>query len=141
MADWAVIVREHGPMAFDAAWRVLGHAADAEDVVQEALMHALRMGERERIVNWGGLLRHLTVRRAIDRLRQHLTRRGEWSDGQQADLQADVDRQVLTAMKEAESYGTLLDGRVASAKSIFEGVFEEMPDHLRHQQEMLEGLR
>ena len=32
--------------------------------------------------------------------------------------------------KEAESYGTLLDGRVASAKSIFEDVFEEMPQHL-----------
>ena len=75
----------------------------------------------------------------IDRLRHHLVRRGEWSDEQDADQQADVDRLVVASMKEAESYGTLLDGRVASAKSIFEGVFEEMPDHLRRQQEMLEG--
>jgi hypothetical protein len=28
---------------------------------------------------------------------------------------------------------------VASAKSIFEGVFEEMPGHLVRQQQMLEG--
>ena len=31
------------------------------------------------------------------------------------------------AAKEAEGYGTLLDGRVASARSIFEDVFKEMP--------------
>ena len=75
----------------------------------------------------------------IDRLRRHLVRRGEWSDEQHVDLQAEVDRTVLAAMKEAESYGTLLDGRVASAKSIFEGVFEVMPEHLLRQQQMLEG--
>jgi RNA polymerase sigma-70 factor (ECF subfamily) len=70
LVDWSSIVREHGPMAFDAAWRVLGHAADAEDVVQEAMLDALRLHEREPVSNWGGLLRQLAVRRAIDRLRQ-----------------------------------------------------------------------
>ena len=40
---------------------------------------------------------------------------------------ADSDREVLAAAKEAEVYGTLLDGRVASARSIFEDVFKEMP--------------
>jgi RNA polymerase sigma-70 factor, ECF subfamily len=68
-ADWESIVRAHGPMAFDTAWRLLGDAGDAEDVVQEALLDAFRLHSRRTVVNWGGLLRHLAACRAIDRLR------------------------------------------------------------------------
>ena len=51
-------------------------------------------------------------------------------------------RKVREAAKEAESYGTLLDGRVASRRSIFDDVFETMPDHLRAAaQQMLEAER
>ena len=50
---------------------------------------------------------------------------GEWSDEQQTQLEADVDAEVRDAAKEAESYGTLLDGRLASSKSIFDDVFKE----------------
>jgi RNA polymerase sigma-70 factor (ECF subfamily) len=68
--DWELIVRTHGPMAFDTAWRLLGHAADTEDAVQEALLDAFRLHGRQAVGNWGGLLRRLAVRRAIDRLRK-----------------------------------------------------------------------
>jgi RNA polymerase sigma-70 factor, ECF subfamily len=70
LPDWESIVRTHGPMAFDTAWRLLGHVADTEDVVQEALLDAFRLHGREPVGNWGALLRHLTARRAIDRLRK-----------------------------------------------------------------------
>lgn len=70
MPDWQSIVRTHGPMAFDTAWRLLGHVADAEDVVQESLLDAFQLHARRAIDNWGGLLRHLATRRAIDRLRR-----------------------------------------------------------------------
>jgi RNA polymerase sigma-70 factor (ECF subfamily) len=70
LTDWQSIVFAHGPMAFDTAWRLLGHAADAEDVVQEALLDAFELHSRRAVRNWGGLLRHLASRRAIDRLRQ-----------------------------------------------------------------------
>ena len=73
MADWESIVRTHGAMAFDTAWRLLGHAADTEDAVQEALLEAFRLHGRQPVRNWGGLLRHLATRRAIDRLRQRRT--------------------------------------------------------------------
>jgi RNA polymerase sigma-70 factor, ECF subfamily len=72
-ADWESIVRTHGPMAFDTAWRLLGHAADTEDVVQDALLDAFQLHRRQRIDNWGGLLRHLVTRRAVDRLRKRRT--------------------------------------------------------------------
>ena len=70
LPDWELIVRTHGPMAFDTAWRLLGHAADTEDVVQEALLDAFRLHQRQPVANWGGLLRQLATRRAIDRLRK-----------------------------------------------------------------------
>ena len=70
MESWPSIVRTHGPMAFDTAWRLLGHVADAEDVVQESLLEAFRLHGRQTVNNWGGLLRQLATRRAIDRLRK-----------------------------------------------------------------------
>jgi RNA polymerase sigma-70 factor (ECF subfamily) len=57
-------------MAFDTAWRLLGDATDTEDAVQEAFLEAFRLHGRQRVRNWGGLLRHLAARRAIDRLRR-----------------------------------------------------------------------
>jgi RNA polymerase sigma-70 factor (ECF subfamily) len=57
-------------MAFEAAWRVLGHAQDTEDAVQDALVDALQLYRRDTVRNWGGLLRQLATRRALDRLRR-----------------------------------------------------------------------
>ncbi len=74
----------------------------------------------------------------IERLKNHLIALGEWSEEQHKDLSADTDREVLAAAKEAESYGTLLDGRVAGARSIFEDVFKEMPEHLLRQRRQME---
>jgi 2-oxoisovalerate dehydrogenase E1 component alpha subunit len=75
----------------------------------------------------------------IERLKSHLTAAGEWSDERHTDLVADVEGEVLAAAKQAESYGTLLDGRLASAKSIFEDVFKVMPDHLQRQRRQMEN--
>jgi 2-oxoisovalerate dehydrogenase E1 component alpha subunit len=77
----------------------------------------------------------------IERLKNHLIARGDWSEEQHADLVADSDREVLAASKEAEAYGTLLDGRVASPRSIFEDVFKEMPEHLQRQRRQMEEGR
>jgi 2-oxoisovalerate dehydrogenase E1 component alpha subunit len=77
----------------------------------------------------------------IDRLKNHLIGRGDWSEEQHRDLVADVEREVLAAARDAESYGTLLDGRVASAKSIFEDVYKDMPPHLQRQRRQMEEER
>lgn len=73
----------------------------------------------------------------IARLRQHLTKIGAWSDDEHARVQADLEAEVLAAQKEAEQYGTLADGRVPSAASMFEDVYKDMPEHLRRQRQQL----
>ena len=77
----------------------------------------------------------------IERLKAHLIARGVWSEDQHRDLVADAESEVSMAAKEAEDYGTLLDGRMASAKSIFEDVFKEMPPHLVRQRKQMEEGR
>lgn len=70
MNDWQRLVGEHGPMVAGTAWRILGHAADTEDVVQETFLEAHRLRQRQPVRNWGALLRRLAACRALDRLRQ-----------------------------------------------------------------------
>ena len=77
----------------------------------------------------------------VERLRRHLIARGEWSDSQHNELVAEATAEVQAAAKEAEGYGTLLDGRVASSRSIFADVFETMPPHLERQRQQLEAER
>jgi len=73
----------------------------------------------------------------IARLRQHLTKLGAWSDEEHERVQAELEAEVLAAQKEAEQYGTLADGRVPSAASMFEDVYKDMPEHLRRQRQQL----
>jgi len=73
----------------------------------------------------------------IARLRQHLTKLGAWSDDEHDRVQADLEAEVLAAQKEAEQYGTLADGRVPSAASMFEDVYKDLPEHLRRQRQEL----
>ena len=70
MADWDRIVREQGPLVYRTAWRILGHAADTEDVVQEVFLQAHLFVQTRPVRHWSGLLRRLAACRALDRLRQ-----------------------------------------------------------------------
>jgi len=70
VSDWDRIVREHGPGALATAKRILGQAADAEDVVQEVLLEAHRLDQTRPVRFWSGFLRRLTTCRALDRLRR-----------------------------------------------------------------------
>src|SRR5712692_6288546 len=70
VTDWERIVREHGPMVFGTAWRILGHAADTEDVVQDVFLEVFRLRADGSVRNWAGYLRKMAACRALDRLRQ-----------------------------------------------------------------------
>jgi 2-oxoisovalerate dehydrogenase E1 component alpha subunit len=52
-------------------------------------------------------------------------------------MQKDVIAEVRAANKEAESHGTLGEGKTPSLKTMFEDVYEEMPWHLRRQRQRL----
>jgi 2-oxoisovalerate dehydrogenase E1 component alpha subunit len=73
----------------------------------------------------------------VGRLRRHLINKGWWSDAEHEAVQAELEAEVLAAQKEAERHGTLIDGRVPSAASMFEDVYKEMPEHLRRQRQQL----
>ncbi len=70
----------------------------------------------------------------IRRLRDHLIRIGEWSEDQHAAMDKELSDQVKAAQKEAEKNGILGHGLLQPLESLFDGVFEEMPWHLREQQ-------
>jgi RNA polymerase sigma-70 factor (ECF subfamily) len=70
VTDWDRIVREHGPLVFATAWRILGHTADTEDVVQEVFLQVHQLLQTGPVRSWVGLLRRLASCRALDRLRQ-----------------------------------------------------------------------
>jgi len=67
---WETIVRQYAPMVVSAAWRILGHAADAEDVAQEVFLEAYRNWNGHTDMQWTGLFKRLAVCRALDRRRR-----------------------------------------------------------------------
>ena len=73
----------------------------------------------------------------IERLKQHLIAIGEWTEERHEAAQKELEAEVIAAQKEAETHGTLLDGRVPSAATMFDDVYKEMPEHLRRQRQQL----
>ncbi|SFP54746.1 branched-chain alpha-keto acid dehydrogenase E1 component [Bradyrhizobium sp. Ghvi] len=71
----------------------------------------------------------------VIRLKNHLIVRGAWSEERQKQAEAEIMDTVIAAQKEAESHGTLHSPQHASAHDMFEGVFSEMPPHLRRQRQ------
>ncbi|HLS55065.1 MAG TPA: 3-methyl-2-oxobutanoate dehydrogenase (2-methylpropanoyl-transferring) subunit alpha [Zeimonas sp.] len=73
----------------------------------------------------------------VARLERHLAALGEWSAQQGEQLRKEIEAEVIAAQKEAERHGTLLDGRVPPADTMFEDVYARMPAHLRRQRDQL----
>jgi len=69
------------------------------------------------------------------RLKNHLIHRGVWSEDRHKQAEAEVMAAVIAAQKEAETHGTLHTGPHPSARDMFEGVYEQMPPHLRRQRQ------
>lgn len=74
----------------------------------------------------------------IERLKQHLIKRGIWSEDRHKQTEAEIKDTVVAAQKAAEKNGTLNSGPSAKRSSIFEGLYAEMPSHLRRQKEKAE---
>ncbi len=81
--------------------------------------------------------KHFPLGDPIARLKQHLIVIGEWSEERHAALQKQLEAEVAAAQKEAERFGTLGSGTAAGPGSMFEDVYETMPEHLVRQREQL----
>jgi 2-oxoisovalerate dehydrogenase E1 component alpha subunit len=70
----------------------------------------------------------------IKRLKAHLIAIGEWDEERHVAQDLSVVEEVKSAQKEAERNGILGHGLQQPLDTLFDGVFEEMPWHLREQQ-------
>jgi 2-oxoisovalerate dehydrogenase E1 component alpha subunit len=70
----------------------------------------------------------------VVRLRDHLIALGEWDEERHAAMDKELAEEVRAAQKEAEKNGVLGHGMHQPFETMFEGVFEETPWHLREQQ-------
>lgn len=68
--DWNGIVRDHGATVFGAAWRILGNAGDADDIVQEVFLEVQQLNGSQAVEKWAPFLRRVATFRALDRLRR-----------------------------------------------------------------------
>ncbi len=71
----------------------------------------------------------------VIRLKNHLIVRGAWTEERYRQAEAEIMSEVIAAQKEAEAHGTLHAGPHPSARDMFEGVYAEMPPHLRRQRQ------
>ena len=70
----------------------------------------------------------------VKRLKDHLIAIGEWDEERHAAQDLELAETVKAAQKEAEKNGILGHGLHQPLEGLFDGVFEEMPWHLREQQ-------
>ncbi|MCP4993299.1 MAG: 3-methyl-2-oxobutanoate dehydrogenase (2-methylpropanoyl-transferring) subunit alpha [Gammaproteobacteria bacterium] len=73
----------------------------------------------------------------VERLKQHLIGLGEWSESQHKILIEEINAEVQSAYREAESYGTLNSGPRLSAATMFDDVYKELLPHLRRQRKQM----
>ena len=102
-------------MVYGTAWRILGCAADAEDVVQDVFLQVHQIQQKTPVRYWVALLRRLASCRALDRLRQR--RKTVAFDGLQ--LASDVEppdaalmeRETADRLREAIAQAAAAQGR------------------------------
>ncbi|MDX1729823.1 MAG: 3-methyl-2-oxobutanoate dehydrogenase (2-methylpropanoyl-transferring) subunit alpha [Aurantimonas coralicida] len=71
----------------------------------------------------------------VKRLKNYLILKEVWSEERHVQAEAEIDAEILAAQREAETHGTLHTGPRPSVRDMFEGVYEEMPPHLRRQRQ------
>jgi RNA polymerase sigma-70 factor (ECF subfamily) len=69
MTDWPTIVREHGPLVWRTAFRLLNRHVDVADCFQQTFLAAVEYADRQSVRDWPALLRRLATARAVEQLR------------------------------------------------------------------------
>jgi RNA polymerase sigma-70 factor, ECF subfamily len=104
-------------MVFQTAFRVVGNAADAEEVAQEVFLEAVSSDSACQIQNWGAYLRKLAVFRALDRQRQRRDEVGLEADSLPAATLSPPDEAIQREL--AESLRNLIAGLPEREGAVF----------------------
>src|ERR687893_1409452 len=142
MTDREQLLDKLRPASFAIAYRMLGSVAEAEDVVQEALLRVHRALEAgERIDSPRAYVATVTTRLAIDQLRSARARReryvGDWlPEPLVADADADPARQAEMADSLSLAFLVLLESlspeqrAVLLLRDVFDYGFDEIAEML-----------
>lgn len=71
----------------------------------------------------------------IERLKAYLVARGIWSEQAHSQKQAELLDEIVAAQKQVEAAGTLVKPGYTSPARIFDGVYADLPEHLRRQRQ------
>ena len=71
----------------------------------------------------------------VERLKMHLIARGDWSEERHVQAEAELLDEVSQIQKKVEAHGTFVDPKPTSPAEIFNGVYAELPEHLRRQRQ------
>jgi RNA polymerase sigma factor (sigma-70 family) len=127
------LYEEHRPLMFSIAYRMLGSASDAEDIVQEAFLRLHRESDKAtKIESPKAYLSAVTTRLSIDHLRSARVRReryvGTWLPEQLVTEEHDVEQHAVTADSLSMAFLVLLEslsprtiGSVSSAERVASG--------------------
>jgi RNA polymerase sigma-70 factor, ECF subfamily len=77
MTDWPSILRDHGPLVWRTAFRLLNDHADAADCFQKTFLAAVELAGRESVRHWPAVLKRLATARALEMLRARYRRSAE----------------------------------------------------------------
>ncbi len=71
----------------------------------------------------------------VKRLKDYLIKRGAWSEALHVQANEILEAEVAEAQRQAVKNGTLHDGPHSSARTMFEDVYKDMPEHLVRQRQ------
>ena len=71
----------------------------------------------------------------MERLKQHLIAINAWSEDRHVQTEAEILADVTSVQKTVEAAGTMVDPGPMSSAVIFDGVYKDMPEHLRRQRQ------
>jgi len=78
---------------------------------------------------------HFPLGDPIARLKQHLIKKGIWSDEQHNKTLSECEKLVAKALKEAERHGALGSEQRPGPADMFNDVYKDLPEHLRRQRQ------
>ena len=78
MTDWPAIIRDHGPLVWRIASRILNHDAEAADCFQRTFVSAVEVDAAEFVRSWPAVLTRLATSRALEQLRVRYRQAGRF---------------------------------------------------------------